>query len=49
MSTKQQYKSGCLYFELDELLRKNNFRLIGLFNKQHRFIEYDALYENTTL
>lgn len=49
MSTVPQYKNGCLYFEVDELLRRNGFKLVGLFNKQPAFIEFDALYENSLL
>lgn len=45
MSIANQYVGGCLYYELDEFLRINRFKLIGLFNKQPGFIEYDALYE----
>jgi hypothetical protein len=46
MSIETQYLNGVLYFEVDEFLRNNNFQLIGLFNKQPGFVEFDALYEN---
>lgn len=47
MSYHDLYKNGCQYFEVDELLRNNAFRLIKLFCPYTT--EYDALYENIDL
>lgn len=47
MSYHNLYKNGCQYFEVDELLRNNSFRLIKLFSPYTT--EYDALYENIDL
>lgn len=46
MSVSNQYQGGCLYFQIDKLMREHNFKLVGLFNKQPGFIEYDAPHEN---
>lgn len=47
MSYHNLYKNSCQYFEVDEFLRNNSFRLIKLFSPYST--EYDALYENIDL
>jgi len=45
MSVTKQYENACLYYELDDFLRKQGFRLIGMFHRFVGMVEYDALYE----
>lgn len=52
MANHELYKNGCQYFEIDEVLRKNNFKLLDIivtYRKRGIIItEYDALYINTS-
>ncbi len=46
MSIPKQYDNACQYFEIDDYLRSQGYKLIGLFARVVGIVEYDALYEN---
>jgi len=50
LNNHQLYKGACQYYEVDEFLRKQSFRLVNLvvtYHTNEEVQEYDALYENT--
>lgn len=52
MNNHKLYESTCQYYEVDEYLRLNSFRLVDLvvsYRGDDGVTEYDALYENTNL
>ena len=53
MSNHNLYINGCKYFEVDDLLRKNNFTLADIIvtyrKKGMLLTEYDAVYMNNNL
>lgn len=52
MNNHELYKNGCQYYEVDEFLRKQDFKLVDLivvYRPDGRAMEYDAIYENSVL
>lgn len=50
LNNHQLYKGACQYYEVDEFLRGQSFRLVDLvvtYHTNEEVQEYDALYENT--
>ncbi|MBA2613908.1 MAG: FkbM family methyltransferase [Bacteroidetes bacterium] len=48
MSNHHMYKKGCQYYEVDQFLRNNNFKLIDIivvYRPEGVTMEYDAIYE----
>lgn len=51
LNNHQLYKGACQYYEVDEFLRDNSFRLVDVvvtYHTNEEVQEYDALYENTS-
>jgi len=50
MANHNMYVNGCMYYEVDELMRKNNFKLVDLIVTHRKrgivVTEYDAIYAN---
>ena len=50
MSNHDMYKNGCQYYEIDQFLRDNHFKLVDIivvYRADGKAAEYDAIYESS--